>query len=342
MAAVAAASHAGGDADAAGRDAAQRAAPAALPRVVRSRRRAPASSAPATGMARPTTPSRRRWRRRRRTSICWRRRARSVSAQRRAAVDDAADMPAAPALRAGARHAGRGQPRRLRRARSSRSSARPSTSAAPRAALNFADDPYLASRHARLVVQGGKVILRPLDAVNGVFVRVHELRSGAGRLVPRRQGAAALRAAGRRGARSAVAGRARRAHLRLGAARGVGAAAPAHRRRHHARRLAPDAARAGARARGGRRHLPRRRVHVAPPRRGQARRAPRRASRISARRTAPSCACAAIASSSPAICCASAINCCGSSRRRVRVMGDTEQQGLAERKSRRRSATDPW
>ena len=38
--------------------------------------------------------------------------------------------------------------------------------------LNFADDPYLASRHARLVVQNGKVILRPLDGVNGVFVRV--------------------------------------------------------------------------------------------------------------------------------------------------------------------------
>ena len=38
--------------------------------------------------------------------------------------------------------------------------------------LNFADDPYLAARHVRLVVQSGKVILRPLDAVNGVFVRV--------------------------------------------------------------------------------------------------------------------------------------------------------------------------
>jgi pSer/pThr/pTyr-binding forkhead associated (FHA) protein len=38
--------------------------------------------------------------------------------------------------------------------------------------LNFADDPYLAARHARLVVQNGKVLLRPLDGVNGVFVRV--------------------------------------------------------------------------------------------------------------------------------------------------------------------------
>jgi pSer/pThr/pTyr-binding forkhead associated (FHA) protein len=38
--------------------------------------------------------------------------------------------------------------------------------------LNFADDSYLASRHARLVVQNGKVMLRPLDGVNGVFVRV--------------------------------------------------------------------------------------------------------------------------------------------------------------------------
>jgi pSer/pThr/pTyr-binding forkhead associated (FHA) protein len=39
-------------------------------------------------------------------------------------------------------------------------------------ALQFADDPYLASRHLRIVVQGGKIFLRPLDNVNGVFVRV--------------------------------------------------------------------------------------------------------------------------------------------------------------------------
>jgi pSer/pThr/pTyr-binding forkhead associated (FHA) protein len=39
--------------------------------------------------------------------------------------------------------------------------------------LQFADDPYLAPRHARLLVQNGKVTLRPLDTVNGVFVRVH-------------------------------------------------------------------------------------------------------------------------------------------------------------------------
>jgi pSer/pThr/pTyr-binding forkhead associated (FHA) protein len=38
--------------------------------------------------------------------------------------------------------------------------------------LHFADDPYLAPRHARLVVQSGKVLLRPLDNINGVFVRV--------------------------------------------------------------------------------------------------------------------------------------------------------------------------
>jgi pSer/pThr/pTyr-binding forkhead associated (FHA) protein len=37
--------------------------------------------------------------------------------------------------------------------------------------LNFNDDPYLAPRHVRLVVQGGKVVLRALDHVNGVFVR---------------------------------------------------------------------------------------------------------------------------------------------------------------------------
>ncbi len=38
--------------------------------------------------------------------------------------------------------------------------------------LNFAEDPYLAARHARILWQGGKPILRPLDGVNGVFVRV--------------------------------------------------------------------------------------------------------------------------------------------------------------------------
>ena len=38
--------------------------------------------------------------------------------------------------------------------------------------LNFADDAFLAPRHARLMVERGKVILRPLDSVNGVFVRV--------------------------------------------------------------------------------------------------------------------------------------------------------------------------
>jgi len=38
--------------------------------------------------------------------------------------------------------------------------------------LNFADDPYLAPRHARIVVSGNKVLVRPLDGVNGVFVRV--------------------------------------------------------------------------------------------------------------------------------------------------------------------------
>jgi hypothetical protein len=39
--------------------------------------------------------------------------------------------------------------------------------------LNFDSDPYLAPRHVRLLPQNGKVILRPIDAVNGVYVRVH-------------------------------------------------------------------------------------------------------------------------------------------------------------------------
>jgi pSer/pThr/pTyr-binding forkhead associated (FHA) protein len=38
--------------------------------------------------------------------------------------------------------------------------------------LTFADDPYLAPRHVRLLAQNGKVIVRPIDGVNGVFVRV--------------------------------------------------------------------------------------------------------------------------------------------------------------------------
>ncbi|MDB4969600.1 MAG: domain containing protein [Myxococcales bacterium] len=47
-------------------------------------------------------------------------------------------------------------------------------------ALNFADDPYLAPRHARLIVQNGKVILRSLDLLNGVFVRVQSCDLGPG------------------------------------------------------------------------------------------------------------------------------------------------------------------
>src|SRR5439155_10060201 len=38
--------------------------------------------------------------------------------------------------------------------------------------LKFIEDPYLAPRHARLVIQGSKVILRPLDQVNGVYIRI--------------------------------------------------------------------------------------------------------------------------------------------------------------------------
>jgi pSer/pThr/pTyr-binding forkhead associated (FHA) protein len=38
--------------------------------------------------------------------------------------------------------------------------------------LNFSDDPYLAPRHVRILIQSGKVLVRALDSVNGVFVRV--------------------------------------------------------------------------------------------------------------------------------------------------------------------------
>jgi pSer/pThr/pTyr-binding forkhead associated (FHA) protein len=46
--------------------------------------------------------------------------------------------------------------------------------------LHFDDDPYLAARHARLLVQNGKVMLRPLDHVNGVFVRLQSCELSAG------------------------------------------------------------------------------------------------------------------------------------------------------------------
>jgi pSer/pThr/pTyr-binding forkhead associated (FHA) protein len=46
--------------------------------------------------------------------------------------------------------------------------------------LNFADDPYLAPRHLRFVMEGGKVILRPLDIVNGVFLRVQSCELSPG------------------------------------------------------------------------------------------------------------------------------------------------------------------
>jgi len=38
--------------------------------------------------------------------------------------------------------------------------------------LNFESDPYLAPRHARLLPQNGKVVLRPIDHVNGCYLRV--------------------------------------------------------------------------------------------------------------------------------------------------------------------------
>lgn len=47
--------------------------------------------------------------------------------------------------------------------------------------LCFADDPYLAQRHVRLMVSDGKVVLRPIDAINGVYIRIRgwcELQPG--------------------------------------------------------------------------------------------------------------------------------------------------------------------
>jgi pSer/pThr/pTyr-binding forkhead associated (FHA) protein len=46
--------------------------------------------------------------------------------------------------------------------------------------LRFGDDPYLAPRHARLVVQNGKIVLRPLDTVNGVYLRVSAIELAPG------------------------------------------------------------------------------------------------------------------------------------------------------------------
>jgi pSer/pThr/pTyr-binding forkhead associated (FHA) protein len=47
--------------------------------------------------------------------------------------------------------------------------------------LRFADDPYLAPRHARFQLSGGRLVVQPLDTVNGVYVRVRgavELQAG--------------------------------------------------------------------------------------------------------------------------------------------------------------------
>jgi pSer/pThr/pTyr-binding forkhead associated (FHA) protein len=38
--------------------------------------------------------------------------------------------------------------------------------------LTFADDPYLGQRHARFVVVGATVKVRPIDTVNGVYLRL--------------------------------------------------------------------------------------------------------------------------------------------------------------------------
>jgi pSer/pThr/pTyr-binding forkhead associated (FHA) protein len=40
--------------------------------------------------------------------------------------------------------------------------------------LTFKDDSYLALRHLRLTVRDGKVLVRPLDTVNGVFIKLRE------------------------------------------------------------------------------------------------------------------------------------------------------------------------
>jgi pSer/pThr/pTyr-binding forkhead associated (FHA) protein len=47
--------------------------------------------------------------------------------------------------------------------------------------LCFAEDPFLAPRHVRLLAYGGVVRVRPLDMVNGVFLRLrdpHEVQPG--------------------------------------------------------------------------------------------------------------------------------------------------------------------
>jgi pSer/pThr/pTyr-binding forkhead associated (FHA) protein len=38
----------------------------------------------------------------------------------------------------------------------------------------LAEDPYLSPRHARILRRDGTFVLRDLDSVNGVFVRIHE------------------------------------------------------------------------------------------------------------------------------------------------------------------------
>lgn len=43
-----------------------------------------------------------------------------------------------------------------------------------RGTINFSDDAYLSSRHARIKNEGGKVILEDLQAVNGTFVGIRE------------------------------------------------------------------------------------------------------------------------------------------------------------------------
>ena len=178
-------------------------------------------------------------------------------------------------------------------------------------------------------------MLRPLDGVNGVFVRVHD--AAISRRATRSSSARSCCATSRWSPEERDPPSLVEHGVRIfGSAprEAWGRLRQLTDRRHHARRVAPDAARAGARARGGRRHLPRRRVHVAPPRGGQARghqgapggsRLVERHLRAGARRSRAQ-------AGRPV--CASAINCCGTSPRRSR--GERGIGPLAEVRERRR------
>ena len=181
--------------------------------------------------------------------------------------------------------------------------------------IAFDEDRFLAKQHARFErAADGTVQIHALDTLNGVFRKADgpvELADGAtvlvGREVLRFERVTPEEKHGPSARPS------RRVAVRIAAARTVGAARPARAVGRLSRCPSPDRRRDRARPRGRRHRVSRRRVHVAPPRRGDLGRQARADHRPRQLERHVRADHRTDARSSTAITCAWAISCCGSS-----------------------------